>query len=157
MLLTEVLISNIFWIKLSMSCSTNSTLRLFFKKCSSSSPRISFHEEYAVCVQKIYIFILIQLSPTASSPNNQPSAKVIKLLFFFFTVRSDPSSIQKTYNILTVISHPILVGHLSSVLYISFYMLWTNISEPKKSLPERKKYVCIYRERENIKEQNQGN
>lgn len=31
--------------------------------------------------KKMYIFILTQFFPTASSPNNQPSAKVVKSLF----------------------------------------------------------------------------
>lgn len=34
----------------------------------------------------MYIFILIQFFPTASSPNKQPSEKVIKLLVFLFMV-----------------------------------------------------------------------
>lgn len=40
-----------------------------------------FHEEYRLYVKKIHIFILSQFFPTAPSPNNQPSAKVIKSLF----------------------------------------------------------------------------
>lgn len=135
MLLTVVLISNILFIKLT-SCSTNSTLQLFFKKSSSSSLwEIYFNEEYTLYFQKMYIFIFIQFSPDCSIPQQTLFRRSKKISIFSIYVLSAQSSTQMIYNILNVIfTIPIIIWDLYPLLYFNFYTLWPNTGWPRKSL-----------------------